>query len=110
LDQNITRRMRARLPGHLVVWAGSLSWGEFKNGDLIDTAERNGYEVLVTADQGIYYQQNNAEREISLVVLSTNDWRLLQQNIGPINAAVLRSERGSFELVQIAAKPRGEQT
>jgi hypothetical protein len=80
-------------------------WGELKNGDLIDCAQRDGYEVLVTADQGIFHQQNNEKREIALVVLSTNDWHLLQQHIDAINAAVLRSKRGSFELVQIPADP-----
>ena len=97
--------MRARLPGHLVIWAGSLSWGELKNGDLIDSAQRDGYEVF-TADRGIFYQQNNVKREIALVVLSTNDWHLLQQHVDAINAAVLRSKQGTFELVRIPANPR----
>ena len=106
LDQNISRRLRARLQGHLAVWAGSLSWGEFKNGLLIEFAERNGYEVLITADQGIYYQQNNEKRAISLIVLSTNSWPAIQEHFEAINAAAMRSGNGSFEFVNLPQKPK----
>ena len=98
--------MRARLSGHLVVAAESLAWGQLKNGALIESAERDGYEVLIAADQSILYQQINEIRTIALVVLSTNSWRLLKGHADAINAAVLRSARGSFETVSILWVPR----
>ena len=72
----------------------------------IESAERNGYEVLIAADQSILYQQNNEIRTIALVVLSTNSWRLLKGHADAINATVLRSARGSFETVSILWVPR----
>ncbi len=87
-----------------------MSWGELENGDLIALAESNGYEVLVTADQGIFYQQNNEIRAISLVVLSTNDWYWLQRKVEAIESAILRAQPGSFEFVRIAVGAKGERT
>jgi hypothetical protein len=98
--------MRANLPGHLVVWAGTLAWGDLENGNLIAAAERNGFQVLVTADRNIWYQQNNAKRTISLVVLSTNYWPAIQNHFAAINAAILRSMPGSYEEVDIQLGPK----
>jgi len=53
--------------------------------------------VIVTADQNIRYQQSLAKREIALVVLSTNAWRVLRDNLGPIVDAVSRARAGSYE-------------
>ena len=98
--------MRPRKPGHLVVWAGTSAWGRLENGELLAAAERNGYQVLVTADQNIWYQQNNAKRVISLVVLSTNYWPAVQNHFAEINAAVLRSTPASHEEVDIPLEPK----
>jgi len=44
-------------------------WEEISNGELIDAAERAGFEVMVTTDKNIRYQQNLKGRKIALVVL-----------------------------------------
>jgi hypothetical protein len=93
--------MRALLTGHLVVWAGTVAWGDFENGYLIEAAERNGFQVLVTADQNIYYQQDNHARQISLVVLKTNYWPAIQEHIDLVKAAIMRAVPQSFEEVDI---------
>jgi hypothetical protein len=81
-----------------------MRWDELKNGLLLQAAEEQNFDVLITADQNIYYQQNNSKRAIALVVLSTNDWTRLAKHIDLIAAAILRSKRGSFELVRLPAK------
>ena len=45
-----------------------------ENGDLIERAEQNGYQVLITTDQNIRYQQNLRDRQISIVVLLATAW------------------------------------
>jgi hypothetical protein len=77
-----------------------------ENGELIAAAERNGYQVLVTADQSIWYQQNNEKRTISLVVLSTNFWPAIRNHMSAISAAVARSRPGSYEEVDIPLEPK----
>ncbi|HME10781.1 MAG TPA: hypothetical protein VKG25_27240 [Bryobacteraceae bacterium] len=44
-------------------------WDRFTNGALLDIAEQTGFEVLVTADKNIRYQQNLAGRKIAIVVI-----------------------------------------
>ena len=49
-------------------------WSQKDNGELLDLAEREGYEVLVTTDQSLRYQQNLAGRRIGIVILLSANW------------------------------------
>ena len=51
-----------------------MGWETLANGDLIDRAELVGYEVLVTTDQSMKYQQNLAGRRLAIVVLLKTAW------------------------------------
>lgn len=101
LDHNIPRPVRRVMTGHTVVTTRDSGWDRLANGDLLRTAEANGFEVLLTADQGIVYQQNNAERRIALVVLSSNRLPDLLAAKSLIADAVVRSSHGSYEFVAI---------
>ena len=56
---------------HTVVKAKERGWDRLSNGDLLTQAERAGFDVLLTADKNMRYQQNLAGRRIALIVLST---------------------------------------
>jgi len=62
------------LPGHTVAKAKDKGWDTLTNGDLLAEAEREGFDVLLTADQNMRYQQNLTGRKIAIVVLSTPQW------------------------------------
>ena len=64
LDENIPQRLRLHLDNHEVVTTGFKGWAGLSNGALLDAAERAGIDVLVTADQGLNYQQNLQGRRI----------------------------------------------
>lgn len=66
--------MRRILPGHDVRTASEMGWASIANGQLLDEAEKAGFEALVTRDQNFVFQQNLAGRNIAVVVLSTNRW------------------------------------
>ena len=87
-DQGTPVPLRDHLPGHRVSTAYELSWGSLKNGELLQQAERHGFEVLVTTDQNLKYQQNLASRKIAIVVLSTTSWPRIQTVLPSIAAAV----------------------
>ena len=74
-DQGTPAPLRGRLPSHSVDTLAEKSWSDKDNGELLDAAEREGYEVLVTTDQSLFYQQNLARRRIGVVVLLSTDWR-----------------------------------
>jgi hypothetical protein len=73
-DQGTPVPLRRYLIGHLVVTAYERGWSSLRNGDLLDAAEREGFEVFVTTDSNLRYQQNLARRRIAIVVLTTTDW------------------------------------
>jgi predicted nuclease of predicted toxin-antitoxin system len=69
LDECLPLDFRHSFPGHDVhttQWAGLKGK---KNGELLRTAEVAGYEVLLTADQGIPHQQNLAGRRLSIITI-----------------------------------------
>lgn len=83
-----------------------MGWQELENGHLLNAAENAGFELLLTGDKNLSYQQNLKGRTISLVVLSTIRWGLLCQNIEPVKAAIDRAKPGSFE--QLGPIPRAK--
>ena len=59
-----------------------------KNGELLLQAEESGFEVLVTTDQNLQYQQNLAARRISIIVLTTTSWPRIQKRLGDVVSAI----------------------
>ena len=92
LDNNLDHRFGLLLPGHEVVHARWLGWAELRNGDLVSAAEREGFHVLITGDKNMRYQQNLAERRVSIVTLGS---RLISmRHIAPLAPAVLHALDG----------------
>ncbi len=58
------------LDGHLVTPAKHMGWERLSNGNLLKAAEEAAFDLLLTTDQNIRYQQNITERKIALVVLT----------------------------------------
>jgi predicted nuclease of predicted toxin-antitoxin system len=69
LDHNLDWRLSQHLPGHQVKTASEMNWKELVNGLLLKEAETAGFEILLTGDTNINYQQNITGRSISVVVL-----------------------------------------
>ena len=102
LFDHVTPRGVARsLTGHTVTKAKDRGWDKLTNGDLLAEAERAGFDVLVTADKNMRYQQNLTGRRIALVVLSTPQWPLVKLHLDKIAAAVDVATPGSFAEVDI---------
>ena len=58
IDQNVSAKLGRLLTGHEATHASSMGWAELANGVLLTAAEADGFEVFLTADQSIQYQQN----------------------------------------------------
>ncbi len=79
-------------------WAGE----ELDNGDLLRSAEDAGFNLLLTTDQRIRYQQNLTARKIAIVVISgTTKWSRVRLNMRPIVAAVNAATTGSYTDVSV---------
>jgi hypothetical protein len=101
LDNNALRGLAGALTSHTVTEARERGWATLKNGDLLTVAEEAGFEVLVTSDQSIRYQQNLEGRKIALVVLTQGRWGLVRRRLAEIAAAVNAATRGSYTEVVI---------
>ncbi len=69
LDNGTPRGVTAALSGHVVEEARARGWVSLANGELLDAAESAGFDVFVTTDRNIRYQQNLTHRRIAVVVL-----------------------------------------
>jgi hypothetical protein len=76
-------------------------WERLANGALLDAAEAAGFDLLVTADKNIYYQQNLTGRKISIVVLGNAQWPVLRRYVERVVAALDAATTGSFADVEI---------
>ena len=100
-DHCTPRGIARYLTGHKIEVASQLGWAEFSNGDLIRAAEIAGFEVMVSADKSIRYQQNLSGRKIALIVLSRSRWSLVEPVVSEVVAAVDAATPGSYREVVI---------
>ena len=103
LFDNGTPRTLARylIDHQAVTEARARGWDELENGELLTAAEAAGFEVLVTTDKNLSYQQNLAGRKIGLVVLGQGRWIVIKRYVAQIVAAVNAATPGSFIEVEI---------
>ena len=100
-DHSTPAPLSPYLVGHTVIEARTRGWDALSNGDLLAEAERAGFDVFLTADKSIRYQQNLAGRRIAVLVLSTPQWPLVRLHTERIAAAVSAATPGSYTEVQI---------
>ncbi|MBX7134030.1 MAG: hypothetical protein K1X67_15260 [Fimbriimonadaceae bacterium] len=108
LFDNGTPRTLARylIDRHAVTEARARGWEELENGDLLEAAESAGFDVLVTTDKNLRYQQNLSGRKIAIVVLGQGRWSLVKPHAAEVAAAVNAAEAGSYVEVNIALQPK----
>jgi hypothetical protein len=88
------------LKDHIVVEAVERGWEALGNGALLDAAEAAGFEVFITADKNIRFQQNLALRKIAIVVLGNARWPVLRRYADRVVAA-LNGAPGTYTEVEI---------
>ena len=73
-DHGTPAPLRRHLQGHAVDRSAEMGWELLENGELIRKAEEEGYEIIVTTDQNMRYQQNLSGRKLAVVVLMATAW------------------------------------
>ncbi len=103
LFDNGTPRTLARylIDHHAVTEARARGWEQLENGELLTVAEAAGFEVLVTTDKNLSYQQNLAGRKLAIVVLGIGRWSLIKPHVAQIVAAVNAAAPGSIAEVEM---------
>lgn len=105
-DNGTPRSVSICLSGHEITRARQIGWHELENGELIQLAEEAGYDLLLSTDKNIRYQQNLSNRKIALVVLSSQQWPDVQLHLDKIAAKVNEALPGSYAEVEISIRPK----
>lgn len=105
-DHSAPYKLAPYLQGHSVSTAAECGWDQLTNGDLLEAAERAGFDLLLTADKNMRYQQNLSGRQIAIGVLGSSPWPVVRLHIDAITAAVNAATSGSYVEVDIPLPPK----
>jgi hypothetical protein len=94
-DQGTPVPLRNHLQGHIVATAFEKGWSTLSNGDLLAVAEQQ-FDLLITTDQSLRYQQNLTGRRLAIVVLPTTNWPEIKNHIDDITWAISSVHQGDY--------------
>ena len=95
LDECVPWPLAKHLEKHICTSPQRSGWGGFENGDLLRLAEVD-YDLFITSDQNLRYQQNLAGRKIAILELSTNDWNTIRAHLASVVSRIESIKPGEF--------------
>ncbi len=87
-DQGTPAPLRQHLPEHSIDTAHEMGWSTLSNGELLDRAHEDGYDLLITTDQSLRHQQNLTGRELAILVLHSTSWPRIRLKLEDVRLAV----------------------
>ena len=100
LDECVPWPLHRLLPGHSCISVPAQGWSGIKNGELLQRAEGE-FDLFITSDQNIRYQQNLSGRLIAILELSTNDLRRIQAAGRSIVETIDKMQPAEFQHLDI---------
>jgi len=94
-DQGTPVPLKQHLSGHHVETAYELGWSRLTNGELLAAAETR-FDVLVTTDRKLRYQQSLSGRKLAVLVLPTTSWPKLEGQVQSIVSALSSLKQGEY--------------
>jgi predicted nuclease of predicted toxin-antitoxin system len=104
-DNNAPAPLRHSLRSHAIETAAERGWHRLTNGELLDAAEAEGFDILLTADKGFQHQVNLRDRHIAIVILSRGNWPDVKNNIRRIVVALREAKGGTCNFVDCKVAP-----
>ena len=99
-DQGTPKPLRRSIHGYAIETAYERGWSTLENGELITEAEAAGFDILVTTDRQLRYQQNLAKRRLAIVVLGTTQLPRIRSAVPRIQAALDQVTPGSYTEIE----------
>ena len=99
-DQGTPVPLRDYLDTHAVVTVFELGWSNLANGELLAAAETS-FDLFITTDQQIRYQQNLKGRKLAILVLLTTSWPRIKMFIPQIIDGIEASKPGSYQAITL---------
>ncbi len=88
--------LRRAFGTHIVETALERGWSELENGALVQAAESMGFDLFVTTDKNIRYQQNLTGGRVAIVVLWTTSWPDIKPHAAAIATVAVALQPGEF--------------
>jgi hypothetical protein len=96
-DQGTPAPLRNALTSHIVETAFEKGWSDLSNGDLLNAAENTSFDLFITTDQNLRYQQNLVGRKLAILVLPTTRWPVIEKHFTDVVAAVNSIKAGQYQ-------------
>ena len=100
-DQGTPVPLRRYLTEHSVTTAYEEGWSNLSNGDLLKSAEDKGYQIFVTTDRNLRYQQNLSDRQIAIVVLLSTSWPRIRTQTDKVCGVINEIKLGDYVEISI---------
>ena len=100
LDECVPVQVRNALVGHDVSTAQKLGWSGISNGELLQRAEQDGFELFIVADKNLRYQQNLKGRKLAILELWTNHRPTLEKHLDKIQTAANGISAGEYVVLE----------
>ncbi|NEQ68335.1 MAG: hypothetical protein F6K21_23115 [Symploca sp. SIO2D2] len=100
-DQGTPVPLRRYLVEHSVTTAYEEGWSNLSNGDLLQAAEAKGYQLLLTTDQNLHYQQNLSKLTIGIVVLCSTSWPKIRLQVDEICETINKIAPGDYVEIRV---------
>jgi hypothetical protein len=105
LDEHVPQGVRNQLPGHEVASVQELGWSGIVNGKLLALADEAAFDVFITGDLNIRYQNDLAARRIAIIAISTTHWPRVRASLPALRDAVESASQGTYRSVHLPQSP-----
>lgn len=101
LDECVTKRLKPYLPGHKVITVTEKRWNGLKNGQLLEKAVEDNFDLLLTIDKNIMYQQKIDNYRIIVAVIDSPSSKIevIKEFIPRFNEMIASFERGNIYII-----------
>ncbi|NEQ68490.1 MAG: hypothetical protein F6K21_23915 [Symploca sp. SIO2D2] len=100
-DQGTPVPLSRYLVEHSVTTAYEEGWSNLSNGDLLQAAEAKGYQLLLTTDQNLHYQQNLSQLTMGIVVLCSTSWPKIRLRVDEICETINTIAPGDYVEIKV---------
>ena len=108
LDHCVPKPLRRHLPGWPIRTCYEEGWDALRNGELLATAEAAKFDVFITADQNLRYQQNLRARRIAIIELPVNRLAMMPLLAPAIQQALTAATPGSYAQIPLPTDLTGD--
>ncbi len=95
IDECVTHIVKKRLPHRQIKTVQEMNWAGVKNGELLKLVEAD-FEIFITSDKNLRYQQNLQNRRFSIILLPSNQVPAIEKLLPQIDEALENIQPNDF--------------